>query len=248
MAYLGREAAKAPIVTADLPDNGVSLAKMTGGTDGNIISYDASGNPVAIATGSDGQVLTSTGAGSPPAFEDAGGSTSASDLDSGTLATARMAAGTVIQTAYGTPQSGNSAATTSATLEKVLDASSNALWTAQLTGVLASSHVLIIMTIQAYSTNASNDEIGSGWGIMGRGSGGSTVIRNAGGWSNYVQNVGVEETTALYNQVTLMAMDTAPDTGTNDYYLAYNTQAGSTAYVAGNAASPFTCILMEIAQ
>jgi len=69
MAYLGREAAKAPIVTADLPDNGVSLAKMTGGTDGNIISYDASGNPVAIATGSDGQVLTSTGAGSPPAFE-----------------------------------------------------------------------------------------------------------------------------------------------------------------------------------
>jgi len=69
MSYLGREAAKAPIVTADLPDNGVTLAKMTGGTDGNIISYDASGNPVAIATGSDGQVLTSTGAGSPPAFE-----------------------------------------------------------------------------------------------------------------------------------------------------------------------------------
>jgi len=99
MSYLGREAAKAPIVSADLPDNGVSLAKMTGGTDGNIISYDASGNPVAIATGSDGQVLTSTGAGSPPAFEAAaaGGSTSASDLDSGTLAVARMASGTVLK-------------------------------------------------------------------------------------------------------------------------------------------------------
>ena len=48
---------------------------MAGGTDGNIISYDASGDPVAIATGSDGQVLTSTGAGSPPAFETAGGIT-----------------------------------------------------------------------------------------------------------------------------------------------------------------------------
>ena len=69
MAYLGREAAKAPIVTADLPNDGVTLAKMTGGTYGNIISYDASGDPVAIATGTDGQVLTSTGAGSPPAFE-----------------------------------------------------------------------------------------------------------------------------------------------------------------------------------
>ena len=69
MAFLGREFTKAPLVTSDLPDNAVTLAKMTGGTDGNIISYDASGDPVAIATGSDGQVLTSAGAGSPPAFE-----------------------------------------------------------------------------------------------------------------------------------------------------------------------------------
>ena len=52
-----------------LVDNAVTLAKMASGTDGNIISYDASGNPVAVATGNDGQVLTSTGAGSPPAFE-----------------------------------------------------------------------------------------------------------------------------------------------------------------------------------
>ena len=55
--------------TEEIADNAITLAKMASGTDGNIISYDASGNPVAIATGSDGQVLTSTGAGSPPAFE-----------------------------------------------------------------------------------------------------------------------------------------------------------------------------------
>jgi len=60
-----------------LADNAVTLAKMASGTDGNIISYDASGNPVAIATGSDGQVLTSAGAGAQPAFEDAGGGTGA---------------------------------------------------------------------------------------------------------------------------------------------------------------------------
>jgi len=42
---------------------------MASGTDGNIISYDASGNPVAVATGTDGQVLTSAGAGAPPVFE-----------------------------------------------------------------------------------------------------------------------------------------------------------------------------------
>ena len=61
------------IVEADIANDAVTLAKMASGTDGNIISYDASGNPVAIATGNDGQVLTSTGAGSPPAFEDAAG-------------------------------------------------------------------------------------------------------------------------------------------------------------------------------
>jgi len=50
-------------------DNAITLAKLAGGTDGNIISFDASGDPVAVATGNDGQVLTSAGAGAPPAFE-----------------------------------------------------------------------------------------------------------------------------------------------------------------------------------
>ena len=57
------------IDTAHIADNAVSLAKMASGTDGNIISYDASGNPVAIATGSAGQVLTSAGAGAQPTFQ-----------------------------------------------------------------------------------------------------------------------------------------------------------------------------------
>jgi hypothetical protein len=61
------------IDTAHLADDQITLAKMASGTDGNIISYDASGDPVAIATGTDGQVLTSAGAGAPPVFEDAGG-------------------------------------------------------------------------------------------------------------------------------------------------------------------------------
>jgi len=61
------------IVEANLADNAVTLAKMASGTDGEILTYDASGNPVAVSVGTDGQVLTSTGAGSPPAFETAAG-------------------------------------------------------------------------------------------------------------------------------------------------------------------------------
>jgi len=59
------------VTTGKIADNAVTLAKMDSGTDGNIISYDASGNPVAVATGSSGQVLTSAGAGAVPTFADA---------------------------------------------------------------------------------------------------------------------------------------------------------------------------------
>jgi len=63
------------IITPSVTDNTITLAKMASGTDGNIISYDTSGNPVAVATGSSGQVLTSAGAGAIPSFQTAGGGT-----------------------------------------------------------------------------------------------------------------------------------------------------------------------------
>ena len=56
------------VTTDKVADNAITLAKMAGGTDGNLISYDANGDPVAVATGNAGQVLTSAGAGAPPTF------------------------------------------------------------------------------------------------------------------------------------------------------------------------------------
>jgi hypothetical protein len=57
------------IATAEIQDDAITLGKMAAGTDGNIISYDTSGNPVAVATGTSGQVLTSAGAGAVPSFQ-----------------------------------------------------------------------------------------------------------------------------------------------------------------------------------
>ena len=57
--------------TDGIKDDAVTIAKQAAGTDGQIITYDASGNPKAIGPGTDGQVLTSAGAGAEPAFEDA---------------------------------------------------------------------------------------------------------------------------------------------------------------------------------
>mgnify|MGYP003638297440 CR=1 FL=1 len=70
-----------------VPDDAITLAKMAPGTDGNIISYDTSGNPVAVATGNDGQVLTSAGAGAVPTFETLPAGTTLSGSTNNTVAT-----------------------------------------------------------------------------------------------------------------------------------------------------------------
>ena len=57
------------VTTAKLADDSVTLAKMAGGTDGNLITYDASGDPAHVATGSATHVLTSNGAGAAPTFQ-----------------------------------------------------------------------------------------------------------------------------------------------------------------------------------
>ena len=70
-AVTGAKIADDTVAEANIANDAISLAELKAGTDGQIITYDASGNPTAVGPGTDGQVLTSTGAGSPPAFEDA---------------------------------------------------------------------------------------------------------------------------------------------------------------------------------
>ena len=57
-------------VTQDkVANDAIDLTEIKAGTDGNLITYDASGNPTVVATGNDGQVLTSQGTGNVPQFE-----------------------------------------------------------------------------------------------------------------------------------------------------------------------------------
>ncbi len=57
------------VTTAKIADDAITLAKMAGGTDGNLITYDANGDPAYVDTGSAGEVLTSAGTGAPPTFQ-----------------------------------------------------------------------------------------------------------------------------------------------------------------------------------
>lgn len=69
----GTDISYGQVATAMIADDAVSLAKMASGTDGNLITYDANGDPAHVATGSSGQVLTSNGAGAAPTFQAAAG-------------------------------------------------------------------------------------------------------------------------------------------------------------------------------
>ena len=82
MAYIGKQPASVALASSDIADGIISEAKMANdaisltelkaGTDGQIISWDSSGNPVAIAVGTSGHFLKSAGAGAQPAFAAAG--------------------------------------------------------------------------------------------------------------------------------------------------------------------------------
>jgi hypothetical protein len=72
------------LASTGLSDDSVTLAKLAHGTAGNLIAFDATGAPAAVATGSSGQVLTSNGAGAAPTMQAVGGAQVA--IGAGTIA------------------------------------------------------------------------------------------------------------------------------------------------------------------
>ena len=87
---------------AAVADNAITLAKMAHGTDGELITYDATGAPANVAVGTSGQVLTSGGTGVAPTFQTAaaGGATSLDGLsDATTPATSNYGLGSSCLTA-----------------------------------------------------------------------------------------------------------------------------------------------------
>jgi len=68
------------IDTVHIGLNQVTLAEMAGGTDGNLITYDTSGDPAYVVTGTATHVLTSNGADTVPTFQVASGGISAAQM------------------------------------------------------------------------------------------------------------------------------------------------------------------------
>ena len=88
--------------TVNPPDDSVGLSQMASATDGNLITFDASGNPAYVATGNDGQVLTSAGAGQPCLFEDAAAGGSWTLIGTAVASTSATLTQTGLASTYGT--------------------------------------------------------------------------------------------------------------------------------------------------
>lgn len=83
-----------------IADNSVGLGQLGSGTDGNLISFDANGDPVMVGTGNANQVLTSNGAGAAPTFQN--------------VASGALPAGSVLEELW-LPQNGTSQTVSSGT-------------------------------------------------------------------------------------------------------------------------------------
>jgi hypothetical protein len=57
------------VTAAKIADNAVGLAQLASGTDGELLTWDASGDPAVVAVGTATHVLTSNGVGVAPTFQ-----------------------------------------------------------------------------------------------------------------------------------------------------------------------------------
>lgn len=57
------------VTEAKIANDAIGLTELKAGTDGELITWDASGNPAAVAVGTSTHVLTSNGAGAAPTFQ-----------------------------------------------------------------------------------------------------------------------------------------------------------------------------------
>ena len=61
------------ITTGQVANDAIGLTELKAGTDGELITWDASGNPTTVGAGTSGHFLKSQGAGSVPVFAAGGG-------------------------------------------------------------------------------------------------------------------------------------------------------------------------------
>lgn len=78
----------------------IAVSDLADGTDGELITWDASGSPTTVAVGTSGHVLTSNGAGAAPTFQAASGGTTATYFFANTTSTTSISDATFTKMPY----------------------------------------------------------------------------------------------------------------------------------------------------
>jgi hypothetical protein len=150
------------LATADIADDAITLAKMAAGTDGNLITYDASGDPAYVATGTATQVLTSNGAGAAPTFQAPASATAAAsqaEMEAGTSTTTYASPGRMqnhpgVAKAWGNiAANGTINASYNVASVVVSGTTSTYIYDVTLTNAMASANYAILVTMEGGTNN-----------------------------------------------------------------------------------------------
>ena len=201
-----------------LADNAVGLAQMASGTDGNIITYDASGNPAVVSTGSSGQVLTSAGAGAPPTMSAAAGG------------------GKILQVVTEADAGGSSQNGTFAMTDTHLEAT--------ITPTATSSKILIFNEIELYASAPSGQEVQIGLSLNRAISGGATTRLGEDVASNS-RAINADEVNEFASRETFNFVD-SPNTTSAITYTLQIRGSGHTNCVWGWQGAEDTMIILEV--
>ena len=169
-----------------------------------------------------------------------------SKILSGTIGSAvTFPVGHVIQTLQAVKNDENSAETTSDSYARVPDGSSNLEFGGTITGVLASSWVLITMSFSYHLEKNSTTDIGCGFGFFKE----AAALFTPKNHNIYRYVSSLTSSRDFRDHISISYIDTSPATGTNNYYLGYRAYGSSTVKVTSvSTHEPFVCILQEIAQ
>jgi len=205
-----------------IADDSITLAKMASGTDGNLIGFDASGNPAAIATGTAGQVLTSGGANVASAMADA---------PSGKLVQVKRAI--VTYTGSGTESSYAGLATNTITNPGGTEI--------KITGFSATSGNLLVCWWQYGGGGGSQTGLGHSFGVDFGGNG--VELAYSGYWiQNYQPNaLGCMVSHLLTGDLTSAEIKAVIQTEENKTYKLYGNYT-----VSGSAQGHIVCMEMEV--
>lgn len=153
--------------TTQIADDAVSLAKLAAGTDGELITWDANGDPTALGVGTSGQVLATQGAGAVPVWSNL--ITSLTSANPGSITLTEPVTGTTLIVKFGKVASLGANSETTVTFATAFPTAIIGSWVSHVLNANddQSSYVKTESTTAILIRNENGSEVAVNWLALG---------------------------------------------------------------------------------